>query len=355
MAKDYDWHPDTAKGGSVFKVETRNLGWWIFLAILVSILLHIILYVVLTRWEQTKRANEEESFRQVSEQQPTIDRSTLDQLLAQSKPILDDVVEPTNFEGNIDVEDFDISQLDEIETEVVKMAPGQAPQFAGVAIPKLSSNVLSSAAESFDLSTAASLTDDLQSMRDKLLQENKQVAVEQLTIKINDGDLDKIGSDQLDAEAKKAIEKMTKERGSEFAGGYQSLDELISGTGGGLQSGFSGKTFLPSDILFDVNKVELKDGSKIAMVKLAYLISINEDAEFTIVGHTDSFGSEEFNRDLSLRRAKSVRDWIVEELQIPTRNVRVLGKGESEPIVPITKTIEEQALNRRVEIEIRKR
>ncbi|MEM9018644.1 MAG: OmpA family protein, partial [Verrucomicrobiota bacterium] len=86
----------------------------------------------------------------------------------------------------------------------------------------------------------------------------------------------------------------------------------------------------------------------------AFVVQTNPDAVFVIEGHTDSFGGEEFNRDLSLKRAKAVRDWLVNRLRISDGNIRVVGLGKSRPIVSTEGDADSQALNRRVEIVIRK-
>ena len=55
-----------------------------------------------------------------------------------------------------------------------------------------------------------------------------------------------------------------------------------------------------------------------------------------------------------MKRAVAVRDWLVEKLQIETDNIKVMGLGKNKPLVDPDGTVEAQALNRRVEIVIRK-
>ena len=66
-----------------------------------------------------------------------------------------------------------------------------------------------------------------------------------------------------------------------------------------------------------------------------------------IVGHTDSTGDADYNKDLSTRRAQSVRDYLV-ETGAPAEKLRVLGSGADDPIAS-NDTAEGQAQNRRVE------
>ncbi|WP_237726132.1 OmpA family protein [Variovorax sp. CF313] len=75
-----------------------------------------------------------------------------------------------------------------------------------------------------------------------------------------------------------------------------------------------------------------------------------------VTGHTDRLGSNSYNQALSLARASTVRDYLV-QAGVPAQAVQVQGKGESEPKVQCTQTrradlIDCLAPNRRVEIEV---
>jgi OOP family OmpA-OmpF porin len=52
-----------------------------------------------------------------------------------------------------------------------------------------------------------------------------------------------------------------------------------------------------------------------------------------LTGHADRIGTEEYNLDLSLRRASSVSDYLVEKGAAERQAVEIAGKGESEPLV----------------------
>ena len=68
------------------------------------------------------------------------------------------------------------------------------------------------------------------------------------------------------------------------------------------------------------------------------------------VGHTDSVGSDAYNQKLSVKRAESVKAYLVTK-GIEKNRVYTEGKGEKQPVAD-NKTAEGRAKNRRVEIEV---
>ncbi len=105
-----------------------------------------------------------------------------------------------------------------------------------------------------------------------------------------------------------------------------------------------------SGILFDVNKAELKPVSKENIAKLANVLKKYEDTAILIEGHTDATGSEEYNLELSRKRAQTVANYIASLGISPTR-FTIMGYGESQPLMT-NDTPEGRAANRRVEIGI---
>lgn len=133
-------------------------------------------------------------------------------------------------------------------------------------------------------------------------------------------------------------------------GNYSQLDELIN-----KKEPLSSKTapiLLPTDLLFEYDADRLKPEAEKSLEKLAVLIQRNPNAEFIIEGFTDSFGSEEYNLDLSTRRAESIKKWLITSNLVNEKQIQSKGLGKSHFIVPSTGNIQEQRLNRRVEIVI---
>ncbi len=105
-----------------------------------------------------------------------------------------------------------------------------------------------------------------------------------------------------------------------------------------------------SAILFDVDKANLKDNFKTELDQLAAILNKYADTNILLEGHTDSTGSEEYNRDLSRRRAQSVGDYLASQ-QVNSTRFEIVGYGESQPVAS-NDTLEGRQQNRRVEVAI---
>ena len=100
---------------------------------------------------------------------------------------------------------------------------------------------------------------------------------------------------------------------------------------------------------FDTASNSLKDDfTSRAEVLNSYIE--NNDKRILIIGHADSRGTENFNQQLSIKRAKSVRNKLI-LLGIDANKIQIAGRGESMPIAS-NDTKEGQRENRRVEIKI---
>ena len=110
------------------------------------------------------------------------------------------------------------------------------------------------------------------------------------------------------------------------------------------------KVTLAADVLFDFDKSVLKPEGKAKLDDLAGKVKgINLEVVIAI-GHTDSIGSDAYNQKLSVRRAESVKAYLVSKGVEPNR-IYTEGKGEKQPVAS-NKTAEGRQKNRRVEIEV---
>jgi hypothetical protein len=100
-------------------------------------------------------------------------------------------------------------------------------------------------------------------------------------------------------------------------------------------------------IYFDFGSSVLETDSYAILDKLAEEMKSNPKLKLQITGHTDNLGSDEFNLELSNRRAVSVKEYLVLKGCNPD-NILTLGKGKNEPAVENITDLG-RAKNRRVE------
>ncbi len=103
-----------------------------------------------------------------------------------------------------------------------------------------------------------------------------------------------------------------------------------------------------SDVLFESGKSTLLPGSMRTIDKLTDFLKAYPNRNVLIEGHTDNVGSEEYNIELSLKRANSVADALIER-GIDKNRILTQGLGEAYPVAT-NKTKEGRQKNRRVEI-----
>jgi len=101
-------------------------------------------------------------------------------------------------------------------------------------------------------------------------------------------------------------------------------------------------------VLFGSGKSELLPIAQEQLGKVAEAIKQADDKKIIIEGHTDSRGSERYNRDLSEQRANAVRTFLVSR-GVDAQRVTAVGMGESRPLAD-NRSSEGRANNRRVEI-----
>lgn len=105
-----------------------------------------------------------------------------------------------------------------------------------------------------------------------------------------------------------------------------------------------------SGILFDVDKADLRAEAVASLQKLANILIKYPDTNIQLEGHADASGTDEYNLDLSKRRAQSVADCLAGFKADPAR-FTVSGYGEAQPIAS-NDTPEGRQANRRVELVI---
>lgn len=104
------------------------------------------------------------------------------------------------------------------------------------------------------------------------------------------------------------------------------------------------------DVLFELNKADLKPGAARNLQPLVEVLTQDETRKVLIEGHTDSTGTRDFNMQLSDKRAASVRDFLVAN-GIAAERLTVKGLGPDVPLAT-NDTPEGRQTNRRVEVYI---
>ena len=131
------------------------------------------------------------------------------------------------------------------------------------------------------------------------------------------------------------------------APGFSDLDQLLAQKG---PLGSGTKLRMPDDQLFEYDSDVLQGTAVSQLQKLGTLIQRNPKATFTVEGYTDSFGTPEYNLNLSQRRADSVKQYLVEAMGISPAQIQTRGYGATKFRTSPNGSIDEQSSNRRVEI-----
>ena len=299
---------------------------WILFGFLISITIHLGFYAVsrMTKLEKfSTRPPTRLVPRQFHVQQLAVDEDLLNQQDQTSRKPEEQEDANASIPLPTEVNLFE-KQLQEVvatptaSTEVEKMFLQEKPKIDTTTISKLTR---------LQADSEASLQTALDSVDESLIKDvPKIVSGSLLQLPSGDSDMSVSGTTQ----------------------GYSDLDTLLAQSGG-LKEG-TAPVLLPTDLLFDYDSANLRPAALGSLKKLGQLISKNPNVTFKIEGHADSFGRPEYNIVLSMRRALSVKRWLVSSMGLNPEKIETKGYGSTRLIVPASGTVEEQQMNRRVEI-----
>jgi outer membrane protein OmpA-like peptidoglycan-associated protein len=108
-------------------------------------------------------------------------------------------------------------------------------------------------------------------------------------------------------------------------------------------------TTVPGELLFAVNSDEVRESAHDTLAKVAELISVYDDRQVLIIGHSDAVGDAAYNKQLSERRAELVKQFFVDNFEVEEDRLSTQGWGEARPIAANT-TPDGRRANRRVEV-----
>ena len=145
------------------------------------------------------------------------------------------------------------------------------------------------------------------------------------------------------AESDKLREQAEKEKQEMRARLLQQLNSVLAtrDTARGLIANMS-------DVLFKSGSFELLPGARERLAKVSGIVLAYQGLRLQVEGHTDSIGTDEYNRHLSEQRADAVRDYLVQQ-GISDDAITASGFGKSEPVAS-NDTPEGRQQNRRVEL-----
>ena len=128
------------------------------------------------------------------------------------------------------------------------------------------------------------------------------------------------------------------------------MEEATAGTGVAVTQTPDNrlKLDIPSDISFDVGRADIKSNFRSVLDTFASGLVKNPASTVTIIGHTDSSGTDAVNNPLSINRAAAARDYLAAR-GVAANRFTIDGRGSREPLVT-NDTAANKAKNRRVEI-----
>ena len=107
---------------------------------------------------------------------------------------------------------------------------------------------------------------------------------------------------------------------------------------------------VPADVLFSIGSASLRPEAQAALSDIVGQIrAVYANPTVRVIGHTDNIGSDAANDALSLRRAESVRSWLIVNGGLAPGVLSAEGRGKSEPIAS-NDTAAGRAQNRRVQL-----
>lgn len=118
-------------------------------------------------------------------------------------------------------------------------------------------------------------------------------------------------------------------------------------------AGFDPENINPEDIVstiyFGFNQYAIPASERDNVKKAAEFFKANPNMKIYLVGHTDWYGTEEYNMLLSDKRCKSVQEYMV-GLSIDPSKIETIARGEQGAVVDVAKDSPEAKHDRRVDI-----
>ena len=317
---------------------------WLWLGLIVSLAIHFALcaYFYRTRFAPAEAAfvpsEQTPMFKVRSITNSNLDKSSADQTNPATKPNPDNTdVQLPDEKKSFDKLLQDVQASAALPDDMKDVLPDQ---------PKVEQPEVNSVVNEIERSTAQSLSNDPTALHEQSLLNNSSTSGRPQPALS--------GTELATSTAIKRPNTFTSKLPGDSAGpnkgrtlGFSDLDQLLAQKG---PLGSGTKLRLPDDQLFEYDSDVLQGSAVSQLQKLGTLIQRNPKATFRVEGYTDSFGTFEYNLDLSQRRADSVKRYLIEMMRINPAQIEARGYGATKFRVPASGSIEGQSPNRRVEV-----
>ncbi|MES2657112.1 MAG: OmpA family protein [Verrucomicrobiota bacterium] len=341
MSDGFSWSATRDSGAAYRLPGPDHLGWWAAVAMLVSILLHVVVFFALDRMKIALKFEEakELSTRPIDVRQVEISPAQDERSLPP-----EDVIIPPNDAAAL-LEDIEfLAKLPENAEIDIKPDIVEAEYALKMQNPAIEGDP---AAIAMEISSNLEIdTADLPELG-RQPESIRPAEVGQLTV-----DPGAVSADDTEAGGSSDLIKYGAGGKTDHGtlDGVTSLENMLDLPPNVL---LGSKTMLPSDLLFEFNSSDLRGSAKVGLMKLGMLMDRNPSLYCWIEGHTDLVGGDEFNLNLSIQRAEAVKSYLVNSLRMDASKIITRGFGRYEPLVTAG-TADEQSANRRVEIRMRK-
>ncbi len=105
---------------------------------------------------------------------------------------------------------------------------------------------------------------------------------------------------------------------------------VVNWQGQEIKTGGVSSAYMPS-VYFGFNSANISDANHYRMASIARVLK-STDEEVTLVGYADQRGSEEYNKNLAMRRAETVKKQLVQVYGIDEGRIKVSSNGETDPL-----------------------
>ena len=338
---DLDDFDSSETEGLLSGSKERN---WLWFGLIVSLGLHAALctYFYRTRFQTVEavfaQSQQTPTFKVKTIAESNLEKTSVDQTNAAAKPEPDKTdVQLPDEKKSFDKVLQDIQASAALPDDVRDVLPDQ---------PNVEQPDVNSTLTEIERSAAQSLATDPSATRDQSLLSNSSVSGRPQPALS--------GTELATSTTIKRPNTFTSKMPGDSAGpskgrapGFSDLDQLLAQKG---PLGSGTKLRMPDDQLFEYDSDVLQASAVGQLQKLGRLIQRNPRATFSVEGYTDSFGSFEYNLNLSQRRADSVKRYLVEAMGISPVQIQTRGYGATKFRASPSGSIDEQSPNRRVEI-----